>query len=163
MSHWELSSWWPQDSKPHPTSVYEMEWVWIFWAYNVTPLLSLLLTPLLWQVMVKGGILFPFVVFAREGNRKWRIAFMEYLQSPIPEEGLHTQPGKLYFLLSTEERTDVQECWVTCPRAQSQELQCQNSNPVDTSKAKILPREGTLVPFFFFLNFFGHTLLHVGS
>ena len=32
---------------------------------------------------------------------------MEYLQSPVPEEGLHTPPGKLYFLLFTEERTDV--------------------------------------------------------
>ena len=70
----------------------------------------------------RGGILFPFVVPPREGNRKWRIAFMEYLQSPVPEEGLHTQPGKLYFLLFTEERTDVQEHWAICPRALSQKL-----------------------------------------
>ena len=119
--------------------------------------------PCLWQVMVKRRHSLPLCCTSKEGNRKWRIAFMEYLQSSELEEGLHTQPGKLYFLLFTEERTDVQERWVTCPRALSQKSQCQNSNPVDTPKATILPREGTLVPFFFFFNFFGHTLRHVGS
>ena len=106
--------------------------------------------PCLWQVMVKRRHSLPLCCTSKEGNRKWRIAFMEYLQSSELEEGLHTQPGKLYFLLFTEERTDVQERWVTCPRALSQKSQCQNSNPVDTPKATILPREGTLVPFFFF-------------
>lgn len=70
-----------------------MGWVWIFWAKNMTPLLTLLLAPLHMTAYGEDEA-FPSPLFTPwEGNRKWKITCMEYLQSPSPW-GRSTYPAR---------------------------------------------------------------------